>query len=134
MDETIVFRSLSAEDIHSIVDLMLNSVRKQVRQQGMELEVSNGVLTKLGNDGFDPQYGARPLRRAVQRLIEDPLSEEVLLGRFGAGDTIRAEIDGEGENVVIIFRKVENPNADPEDTEALAAGRSYPELPPPPVE
>ena len=134
VDETIVFRSLSAEDIHSIVDLMLNSVRKQVRQQGMELEVSNGVLTKLGTDGFDPQYGARPLRRAVQRLIEDPLSEEVLLGRFGAGDTIRAEIDGEGENAVVIFRKVENPNADPEDTEALAAGRSYPELPPPPVE
>ncbi|MBC8102450.1 MAG: ATP-dependent Clp protease ATP-binding subunit [Cytophagales bacterium] len=134
VDETIVFRSLSAEDIHQIVDLMLNGVRKQVRQQGMELEVSNGVLQKLGDDGFDPQYGARPLRRAVQRLIEDPLSEEVLLGRFGAGDTIRAEIDGEGENAVVIFRKVENVNAEEEDPEALTAGRSYPELPPPPTE
>jgi ATP-dependent Clp protease ATP-binding subunit ClpC len=59
----------------------------------MELEVSQEVKELLAAEGFDPQYGARPLRRAVQRLIEDPLSEEVLLGRFSAGDTIRAEMD-----------------------------------------
>jgi len=130
VDETIVFRSLSAQDIHQIVDLMLNNVRKQVKQQGMALEASSAVIEKLATDGFDPQYGARPLRRAVQRLIEDPLSEEVLLGRFSPGDTISADMDGEGENAMVIFRKVEVPQSEDDDPEALTAGRSLPELPP----
>jgi len=134
VDETIVFRSLSAEDIRQIVDLMLNNVRKQVKLQGMELAVSLPVIEKLAVDGFDPQYGARPLRRAVQRLIEDPLSEEVLLGRFSPGDTIQADIDGEGENAMVIFRKVDISTPEDDDPEALAAGRSLPELPPPPTE
>ena len=64
-------------------------------------------MDKLAADGFDPTYGARPLRRSVQRLIEDPLAEEVLLGRFSAGDIVLAELDGEGEDTVVIFRKKE---------------------------
>ena len=138
VDETIVFHALTAANIHEIVNLMLNGVRKQVGQQGMSLEVSEAVITKLAGEGYDPQYGARPLRRAVQRLIEDPLSEEVLLGRFSVGDTIRAEVDGEGATSTIIFRKDENP----EDSEnglggndrepaMLSAPRGMPELPPP---
>jgi ATP-dependent Clp protease ATP-binding subunit ClpC len=105
VDETIVFHSLTQENIRNIVNLMLNNVRKQIGQQGMEIEVSDAVLERLSKDGFDPQFGARPLRRAVQRLIEDPLAEEVLLGRFGVGDTILAELDGEGDDSVVIFRK-----------------------------
>ena len=107
IDDTIVFHSLTSVDIRKIVNLMLGSVRGQIGQQGMSLEASEAVLDKLATDGFDPQYGARPLRRAVQRLIEDPLAEEVLLGRFTTGDTIRAEIDGEGESAVIVFHKLE---------------------------
>ena len=107
IDETIVFHSLTAQNIRQIVDLMLNNVRKQVLQHDLALEVSGPVMDKLAADGFDPTYGARPLRRSVQRLIEDPLAEEVLLGRFGAGDIILAELDGEGDDAVVIFRKKE---------------------------
>ena len=93
VDETTVFHQLNRNEILQIVELMLDRVRQQVASQGMDLEVTQDVKEQLAAEGFDPQYGARPLRRAVQRLIEDPLSEEVLLGRFSAGDTIRAEVE-----------------------------------------
>jgi ATP-dependent Clp protease ATP-binding subunit ClpC len=108
LDDIIVFQSLTAKEIRLIVDLMLSSVRKQVAQQGMLLRVQDVVIDRLALVGFDPQYGARPLRRAVQRLVEDPLSDEVLLGRFTSGDTIEAVLDGEGETAVVVFRKVED--------------------------
>jgi len=93
VDDTIVFHQLTKSEIIEIVDLMVDRVRQQVSSQGMDLEVTQDVREMLANEGFDPQYGARPLRRAIQRLIEDPLSEEILLGRFSAGDTIRAELE-----------------------------------------
>lgn len=129
VDETLVFRSLTEADIDNIVNIMLNGVRKQVQQQGMQLSVTDAVLKKLAMEGYDRQYGARPLRRAVQRLIEDPLAEEVLLGRFSVGDTILAELDGEGEKAAIIFRKAENMDEET-DPEPLGMGRNLPELPP----
>jgi ATP-dependent Clp protease ATP-binding subunit ClpC len=133
VDETIVFHSLTSENIRQIVDLMLNGVRKNVKQQGMELEVSEPVMEKLAGEGFDPQYGARPLRRAVQRLIEDPLAEEVLLGRFSPGDIIRAELDGEGPTSVVIFRKAEGHSEDNRVPAEIAAPAGMPELPAPPT-
>ena len=146
IDESIVFHALTAANIREIVNLMLGSVRKQVLQKGMVLEVTEPVLDKLAKEGFDPQYGARPLRRAVQRLIEDPLSEEVLLGRFGVGDIIRAELDSEGTTLegeepktVIIFRKGESLDDEAEsglggndrEPALLSAPRGMPELSPP---
>jgi len=101
VDDVIVFRSLTREQIHEIVGLMLVDVNKQLGAQGMRLELDESAREVLAAEGFDPAFGARPLRRAVQRLIEDPLSEEVLLGRFSEGDTILAEAD-DGR---IIFRK-----------------------------
>jgi len=131
VDETIVFHSLTAADIRQIVDLMLANVRKQVGQQGMQILFTDAVIERLASDGYDPQFGARPLRRAVQRLIEDPLSEEVLLGRFSPGDTIEADLDGEGEQSVVIFRKLESASEDGEP-QSLTAPMGLPELPPPP--
>jgi len=126
-----VFHSLTAANIRNIVSIILGGIKKQVVQQGMELEISDSVLERLATEGFDPQFGARPLRRAVQRLIEDPLSEEVLLGRFSSGDIIRADVDGADEKSSIIFRKVES-GGDFDDSEAaLSAPFSLPELPPP---
>lgn len=103
VDEVIVFHSLTSQQILQIVELMLNRVREQLKSQGMDLEASDDVKEVLAKEGFDPAFGARPLRRAVQRLIEDPLSEEILLGRFSEGDTIRAEL----EDGKVIFKKVE---------------------------
>ncbi len=126
IDESIVFHALTAENIRQIVTLMLGSVRKQVAQQGMELLVTDAVIEHLAKEGFDPQYGARPLRRAVQRLIEDPLAEEVLLGRFSAPDTIVAELD----ETSVIFKKLELP----QEFEVLPSAGIAGELPAPPVE
>jgi ATP-dependent Clp protease ATP-binding subunit ClpC len=104
VDETIVFHPLTQDEILQIVDLMVSRVRAQLTTQGIGLEVTQEVKETLAKEGFDPQFGARPLRRAIQRYIEDPLSEEILLGRFSEGDTIRAEL----EDGRIFFTKAEN--------------------------
>ncbi|MBI3911797.1 MAG: ATP-dependent Clp protease ATP-binding subunit, partial [Armatimonadetes bacterium] len=119
VDDVIVFHQLSHEEIKQIVDLMLAQVNKQLTAQGMALVCTEEVKDHLAQEGFDIAYGARPLRRAVQRMIEDPLSEEVLLGRFSDGDAIRAElVDGK-----IIFRKAEVPKElSDADLPALPAG------------
>jgi ATP-dependent Clp protease ATP-binding subunit ClpC len=104
VDEIIVFHALDHDEILQIVGLMLERVRKQVAQQGIDFVATPAVLERIAKDGFDQQYGARPLRRAVQRLIEDPLSEQFLLGKFVANDTVIVEIDPEDENAVV-FRK-----------------------------
>ncbi len=102
LDETIIFHPLSSEEITQVVTLMLDRVGKQIAQKGMDFEVTDAAKGFLAREGFDPQYGARPLRRAVQRLVEDPLAEEILLGKFVANDTVVVDTD---EERGIIFRK-----------------------------
>ena len=91
VDEVIVFHALSAAQIEQIVDILLNRLKQSLGAQGMKLEVTREGKELLAKEGFDPTYGARPLRRAIQRMIEDPLSELLLLGRFRDGDTILAD-------------------------------------------
>ncbi len=102
LDETIIFQPLSSDEILQVVSLMLDRVSKQIAQKGMDFEVTNSAKEFLAREGFDPQYGARPLRRAVQRLVEDPLSEEILLGKFVANDTVVVDTTEEDG---IVFRK-----------------------------
>jgi ATP-dependent Clp protease ATP-binding subunit ClpC len=105
VDEVVVFHSLTSQEIFQIVDLMLKRVNEQLKSQGMILEVTEEVKEVLAKEGFDPTFGARPLRRAVQRVIEDPLSEEILVGRFSDGDSISACL----EDGKVIFTKAEKP-------------------------
>jgi ATP-dependent Clp protease ATP-binding subunit ClpC len=115
VDDTIVFHALTKSEIFQIVDLMLRNVNKQLATQGLSLQVNEDVKDLLAREGYDPNYGARPLRRAVQRLIEDPLSEQVLLGRFSEGDRIEGYVD-EGQ---LAFRKAEA-RVEAEDREPVA--------------
>ncbi|MDQ7800890.1 MAG: ATP-dependent Clp protease ATP-binding subunit [Armatimonadota bacterium] len=92
IDEIIVFRPLTKEQMHSIVRILLERVRRELRGQGMEIEFTDALRELLVQEGFDPQYGARPLRRAIQRLVEDPLSDELLRGRFRQGDHVVADV------------------------------------------
>ena len=105
VDDSIVFHALTREEIYRIVDLMLRHVNKQLHTQGLSLQVTEDVKGLLASEGYDANYGARPLRRAVQRMIEDPLSEQVLLGRFSEGDRIEGFVD-DGN---VAFRKAEVP-------------------------
>ena len=92
IDETIVFHSLEAEHTRKIVDLMLKSVIKRLAEKDIYLEVTDEVCEHLAKEGFDPVYGARPLRRAIQRMVEDSLSEEILGGKIAIGDHVRCEM------------------------------------------
>jgi ATP-dependent Clp protease ATP-binding subunit ClpC len=88
IDEVIVFHSLSREDVKAIVDLMLKRVREQLKAKDVEIELSDDAKNLLAEKGYDPALGARPLRRTIQRLVEDPLSEKLLWKEFKAGETI----------------------------------------------
>ncbi len=93
IDAVIVFHSLAKDQIRQIVDLELARVRKQLREQEIELEVTEAAMDLLGERGYDHTYGARPLRRIIQNLIEDPLAEGVLDSRFQSGSTVRVDVE-----------------------------------------
>ena len=96
IDEVIVFRSLSQEDVKNIVDLMMARVTEQLKAKDLEIELTDEAKTMLAAQGFDQSLGARPLRRTIQRLVEDPLSEKLLWKEFRAGQTIIVDVrDGE---------------------------------------
>src|SRR3954469_9452646 len=88
VDSFVVFRSLTVEEIREIVDLLLHRVRVQLQAQQMELVVTQEAKDHLIKIGYDVDYGARPLRRTIQNMVEDPLAEALLLGRFAAGQTL----------------------------------------------
>ena len=88
LDEVIVFHPLSKEEIKQIVDRMLEEERKLLSEKDIKLEVTQEARDLIVEEGYDPDFGARPLRRAIQRLIENPLSEEILRGKFKDGDTV----------------------------------------------
>jgi ATP-dependent Clp protease ATP-binding subunit ClpC len=94
IDEIIVFHPLTQDEITTIVDVMLKEVRNRLQEQEYDLELSPEVHAMLAKEGYNPSYGARPLRRAIQRLIEDPLAEEILTGALKKG-TIIAKAEGE---------------------------------------
>ena len=104
IDEIIVFHSLTDEQLGKIVDLMVGQVSRRVKENGIDLKVTDRVKEKLRKEGMDPVYGARPLRRAIQRMLEDELSEEILQGKFAPRDTVVADLDDGGN---IVFRKGE---------------------------
>ncbi len=104
VDEVIVFQHLRREEILEIADLYLKRVNRQAETMGIKIELSDSVKDLLVKEGYDPNLGARPLRRAVQRFIEDPLSEEFLLGRFQSGDVILAET---ADDKTVIFKRKE---------------------------
>jgi ATP-dependent Clp protease ATP-binding subunit ClpC len=93
VDEVIVFHQLTREQIEQIVTLELEKVVREVRAQDMELKVTDAAKQLLAKKGWDPQFGARPLRRAIQRNVEDEIAEEMLRGTFTAGDHILADVD-----------------------------------------
>jgi len=95
LDEVIVFHQLSKDDLRKIVDLMLDRLQLQLGERKISLAVDQDAKDFLIDRGYDPTFGARPLRRAIQRYVEDPLAEEVLKGRFPEGGTLRIKLEGD---------------------------------------
>ncbi|MCR8923588.1 ATP-dependent chaperone ClpB [Dasania sp. GY-MA-18] len=95
IDESVVFHPLDQAQIRGIADIQLAILRKRLKEKGLGLELSDAVMDKITSIGFDPVYGARPLKRAIQQYIENPLAQDLLQGKFVAGASISAELDGE---------------------------------------
>jgi ATP-dependent Clp protease ATP-binding subunit ClpB len=93
IDEVIVFKPLGFEEIKGIVERQLKKVEKNVQEYGYEINFSDKVKDYLAHEGFDPVYGARPLRRAIQRLIENPLSRHIIAGNFKKGSKINIDLE-----------------------------------------
>jgi ATP-dependent Clp protease ATP-binding subunit ClpB len=102
IDEQITFRSLGETELGQIVEIQLGRFRKLLAQKDMELELSAAARNLIAQRGFDPQFGARPLKRAIQRHLQDPLAKAILAGELRAGDKIEADVVG-GE---VVFRKI----------------------------
>ena len=88
LDETVIFHRLERKDVRRIVDVQLLRFAKRLMAKGMSLEVSDDAKDYLANVGYDPAYGARPLKRSIQRHLENPLAQELLSGRYAPGDTV----------------------------------------------
>jgi ATP-dependent Clp protease ATP-binding subunit ClpC len=96
IDEVIIFHPLSEEHIKQIVELLIRDVQKRLSESGIAVELTEEAKTWLAKEGYDPLFGARPLRRAIQRYVENPLAKQILRGEFKAGDTIRVDVGAEG--------------------------------------
>jgi ATP-dependent Clp protease ATP-binding subunit ClpB len=103
IDEIVVFEALTRDQLAEIVELQVERLRERLAERRIELELTDDAKALLAEAGWDPAFGARPLKRAIQRLLENPLALALLEGRFGEGDTVRADArDGE-----IVFERVE---------------------------
>ena len=120
IDGQIVFHALTKEHIVSIVDLMLNEVRKPMLEKGLSLEVTQAAKEWLGEKGFDPTFGARPLRRLIEREMEDTLSEGVIRGDYRPGQTVVVDVDNEDPENPKLAISVQSDET-PELAEAAAA-------------
>ena len=117
IDDTIVFHELSVEEVIQIVDLMIKRTSEQLRAQGLGLELTDAAKEWLARTGYDPQMGARPLRRALQHHVEDTLSERILYKEFHAGEIIVVDV----EDDEIVFRAIEGFDPGPIELEEAAA-------------
>jgi len=127
IDETIVFSELSKPEVTLIVDFMIKRVALQMQGQGMGLEITPEAKIFLADKGYDPTLGARPLRRAIQRLVEDPLSERLLWKEFRAGQIVLVDVGDDPEKPgeqMIVFSATEGftPPSTPEAELSELAG------------
>ena len=101
IDETIVFHTLEKKHMKDIVELMIEQVQKRMQEQELNFTITDRAVEKIAEDGFDPEYGARPLRRSIQRNIEDLLSEELLKGTIQKGTDVKVGLNSKGDFIVL---------------------------------
>ncbi len=106
IDEIIIFDPLTQEQIKEIVDLLIADLRERIAEQKINIEMTEAAREWLAKEGFDPEYGARPLRRAIQRNVENPLSRDLLRGAFQEGDTVVVDV---ADGRIVFRKKVANP-------------------------
>ncbi|HTK75891.1 MAG TPA: NDP-hexose 4-ketoreductase, partial [Gemmataceae bacterium] len=119
VDDIIVFRSLTRDDLKTIIDIELNKVSKRLKEKGFTLVMSEEAKELLIEKGTSLEFGARPLRRAIEHLLEDPLSEELLRGKFEGKDTVTVRVTEENGEKKVFF---DTGSSTPPPQELVAAG------------
>ncbi|NTW50224.1 MAG: ATP-dependent Clp protease ATP-binding subunit, partial [Chlorobiales bacterium] len=117
IDDVIVFHQLEKDDIFKIIDISAEKLFKRIRDMGISIELTKRAKEFLVTKGYDPQFGARPLRRALQRYVEEPLAEEMLKGKFGEGSVVKIKYEKKSD--ALIFVDVSKETADKESDEAI---------------
>ncbi len=105
LDDVIVFNSLEREHIHRIIEIILKNVFARILTLGYQIELSDKAKDFIAEKGYDPTYGARPLNRAIQKYLEDPIAEEILKGEIGQGDTLLAEHEEGADHLLLTLKK-----------------------------
>lgn len=105
LDEIIVFRQLTKIEVKKIADVMLKDVMQRAAEKEIDLEITEGFKDRLVDEGFNPSFGARPLRRAIIRLLEDPIAEKILNGEIEEGDSVILDVNNEGSITVLVGEK-----------------------------
>jgi ATP-dependent Clp protease ATP-binding subunit ClpB len=95
IDEVVVFHPLAREQIRAIATIQIDYLHRRLKDRQMGLDITDAALDKLGEAGFDPVYGARPLKRAIQHQLENPLAQQILSGQFVPGDVIEVDVEGD---------------------------------------
>ncbi|MDF2436398.1 MAG: ATPase, ATP-binding subunit [Bacteroidota bacterium] len=111
IDDVVMFNSLSREDIHKIIDIELNSLYGRINGLGYQIRVSDDAKDFISEKGYDVQFGARPLKRAIQKYLEDPLAEEIIKSSLTEGDVIEVNFDKEKQEILIKISKPKEPKA-----------------------
>ena len=105
IDDVMVFNTLEKEDINKIIDIELNKLIDRIKNLGYELKLSKAAKDYIADKGFDQQYGARPLKRAIQKYIEDVLAEEIITSKLQEGDTIKMDLNKEADELEVNIEK-----------------------------
>ena len=116
IDDVVMFNSLRREDIHKIIDIELRNIFKRVEEMGYTLELTNKAKDFIANKGWDDQFGARPLKRAIQKYVEDALAEELIMNPMGPGSKINIDLDEEAQEIKVFLIPSETKELKPTDT------------------
>jgi ATP-dependent Clp protease ATP-binding subunit ClpC len=120
LDDTIIFRSLDKEHIMQIVDIQMRDLLKRISSMGITIELSKHAKEFLADKGYDPAFGARPLRRALQKYLEDPVAEELLKGKYPEGTVIRARVNKKADELKFSIATADQPDIPEEEEEKPA--------------
>ena len=120
LDDTIIFRSLEKEHIMQIIDIQMRDLMKRISSMGITIELTKGAKEFLADKGYDPAFGARPLRRALQKYLEDPIAEEILKGKYPEGTVLRAKVNKKADELRFVAVTADQPETPEEEEEKPA--------------
>jgi ATP-dependent Clp protease ATP-binding subunit ClpC len=117
VDDVIVFRPLEKEDIFKIIDILTDDLFARIKGIGFAVDITKGAKEFLAEKGYDPKFGARPLRRAIQKFVEDPLAEEILGQKRKEGSTIRIKMNTSRDGLMFDWKDTDSAPTDQEESE-----------------